>query len=216
LLSVIGLCKSIYWSINIYLHFNHIIGIGFVDVSFSIDATHGIIRISGAIDPNKLLTEITKAGKHAELIAANVVDSSGGSGSGHSHLIRNSNNGNGYEHNEYNGNHSREHRYNEYNGNHGRGYHYNEYNGGHGDVVPSYNRIQYQSDRYRSSDVFALPAPSGNVVPSYNHIQYQSDPHPSNGVLALPPSSAPEQLQHQQLQHYYDTNNNCVIMWPID
>ncbi|AES82224.2 hypothetical protein MTR_7g109930 [Medicago truncatula] len=165
------------------------------DVSFTIDATHGIIRISGAIDPSKLLTEITKAGKHAELIAANVV---GGSG--------------GHSHNEYNGNHGREYRYNEYNGDQSRGYHYNEYNGGHGNVVPSYNRIQYQSDRYRSNDVFALPAPSGNVVPSYNHIQYQSDPYPSNGILALPPPSASEQLQHQQLQHYNDTNNNCVIM----
>ncbi|XP_061366236.1 heavy metal-associated isoprenylated plant protein 34-like [Gastrolobium bilobum] len=40
------------------------------DVSFTIDTESGIIRISGKIDPNKLLTDIKRAGKHAELIYA--------------------------------------------------------------------------------------------------------------------------------------------------
>jgi len=180
--------------IDLYLY-TIIIGTGFVDVSFSIDATFGIIRISGAIDPNKLLTEVTKAGKHAELIVADVVGGNGGSdsGCGHSHFHPNSNHGN-----EYNG----QYRFNE-----GRRYNHNEYNGTHGNVIPSYNQIQYQSDPYREYN-----GGHGNVIPSYNHIQYQSDPYRSNGVLALPPPSTPEQLHHQQLQHYNDTNNNCIIM----
>ncbi|KAJ1412538.1 Heavy metal-associated domain superfamily [Sesbania bispinosa] len=40
------------------------------DVSYSIDTTYGVIRISGQIDPNKLLTDIKKVGKHVELIHA--------------------------------------------------------------------------------------------------------------------------------------------------
>jgi hypothetical protein len=63
-----------------------IIGIGFADVSYTIDASRGIIRISGAIDPNKILIDITKAGKHAELLAADIGgSSSGGSGGRHHH-----------------------------------------------------------------------------------------------------------------------------------
>ena len=42
----------------------------FVDVSYSIDVARGIVSISGEINPNKLLTDIKKAGKHAELIHA--------------------------------------------------------------------------------------------------------------------------------------------------
>lgn len=45
-------------------------GFGFVDVSYSIDTAHGVIHISGEIDPHKLLTDIKKVGKHAELIHA--------------------------------------------------------------------------------------------------------------------------------------------------
>ncbi|KAK2418868.1 hypothetical protein QL285_041025 [Trifolium repens] len=105
------------------------IGIGFVDVSYTIDTLRGIIRISGAIDPNKLLTEIKKAGKHAELLHADIGNN--GVGGGQPHFHSNSNNGYGY----------------------------NEYNDVHGNMVPSYNNIQCQSDPYQSNGVLLLPAP---------------------------------------------------------
>ncbi|KAK7337560.1 hypothetical protein VNO77_18141 [Canavalia gladiata] len=44
------------------------------DVSYSIDAAHGVVRISGEINPNKLLNNIKKAGKHVELIHAECGD----------------------------------------------------------------------------------------------------------------------------------------------
>jgi len=116
------------------------------------------------------LTEIKKAGKHVELIAADIGDNSGRV-LGQTHP--NSNHKNEYMNNEYNGNFDSKY-----------GYGYNEYDDIH-----------------------------GNVIPYYNHNQYHSDPYQYNGVLAPHAPSASEQMQHQQLQHYYDdTNNNCVIM----
>ncbi|AES71991.1 hypothetical protein MTR_3g084890 [Medicago truncatula] len=182
------------------------------DVSFNIDATHGIIRISGAIDPIKLLTEIKKAGKHAELIAADISgNNNGGSVVGHSHPNSNhrhaeliatdfdgsNNSGRVVGHSHPNSNNRNEYMNNEYNGNHGHAYHYN---GNHG------SRYGYGYNEYDGRH--------GNVVPYYNHNQSHSDPYQYNGVLAPHAPSASEQMQHQQIQHYYDddANNNCVIM----
>jgi len=148
--------------------------IGIVDVSFNIDATHGIIRISGAIDPMKLLTEIKKAGKHAELIAADISGSNnnnnGGSVVGHSHP--NSNHRTEYKNNEYNGNHSS--RY---------GYGYNEYDGRHGNVIPcySYNHNQYHSDPYQYNVVLAPHAPSASEQMQLQH--YYDDDTNNNCVI---------------------------------
>ena len=83
---VVGGKKNCDQSLLVFTYILIIIGIGFVDVSYTIDATRGIIRISGAIDPNKILIDITKAGKHAELLAADIGgSSSGGSGGRHYH-----------------------------------------------------------------------------------------------------------------------------------
>jgi len=135
----------------------------------SIDATHGIIQISGAIDPIKLLTEIKKAEKHAELIATDIGDNSDHV-LGQSHP--NSNHRNEYMNNEYNGNHGPAyHHHNDYNGNFGSkyGYGYNEYDGKHGNVVPYYNHNQYHSDPYQYNDVLAPQAPSASEQMQHNN-----------------------------------------------
>ncbi|CAJ2631880.1 unnamed protein product [Trifolium pratense] len=116
---------------------------GIKDVSYTIDTVHGIIRISGAIDPNKLLTEIKKAGKHAELIHADIGNDGEHSRVHHADII---NNGIGGGHPQFHSNAN-------------NGYGYNEYNGGHGNIVPSYNNIQCQSDPYQYNRALLPNAP---------------------------------------------------------
>lgn len=104
-----------------------IVGNGIVDVSYSIDTTHGIIRISGIIDPNKLFTDIKRAGKHAELLHADIGAAVGGGSDG-----------GGGEHSHSN-----------------IGYYYsnnNEHNVGYGNLVPSYN-VQPQHGNYQCNGV---------------------------------------------------------------
>ncbi|GAU11318.1 hypothetical protein TSUD_343090 [Trifolium subterraneum] len=119
---------------------------GIKDVSYTIDTVHGIIKISGAIDPNKLLTEIKKAGKHAELLHADI-GNGGGDNSQVQHADIN-NNGAVCGHPPH------------FHSNANNGQSYNEYNGGHGNmIVPSYNNIQCQSDPYQSNGALVLTAP---------------------------------------------------------